>query len=123
MKRGMYLIVMAMLIAGTLSAQTWGRGFGPGRRMPGPQRNRNEAPETVTVRGNLGFSNGYISLEQDSITYYVLGLDRLIGFVEGLKEGAPVILEGTPFSPPGSQGDANIRFLLTDKLTFNGKEY
>ncbi|MDR2101722.1 MAG: hypothetical protein LBP43_04050, partial [Treponema sp.] len=39
------------------------------------------------------------------------------------KEGAPVILEGTPFSPPGSQGDANIRFLLTDKLTFNGKEY
>jgi hypothetical protein len=120
MKRGIYLIMMAILIAGTLSAQAGGRGSGPGRGMPSPRWNRNDAPETVTVQGNLGFSNGYISLEQDNITYYILGLDKLIGFVDGLKEGAPVTLEGTVFTP---QGDTAIRFLWAGKLTFNGKEY
>jgi hypothetical protein len=82
--------------------------------------NRNEAPETVTVSGTLGFSRGYISLEQDGITYYVLGLDKLIGFVDGLKEGASVTLEGTVFTPGAN---TPVRFLWAGKLSFNGKEY
>ncbi|MDR3139964.1 MAG: hypothetical protein LBT95_09900, partial [Treponema sp.] len=100
MKRRICLMVTAVLIAGTLTAQAWGPPgpWGPG--MPGLRQNRNEAPETVTVQGNLGFSKGYISLEQDNVTYYILGLDKLIGFVEGLKEGAPVTLEGTVLAPP-----------------------
>jgi hypothetical protein len=87
---------------------------------PGPRQNRGQAPETVTVNGTLGFSDGYISLKQDDITYYVLGLGQLIGFVDGLKEGARVNLEGYTFSP---QRDTKTQFLWVEKLTFNGREY
>jgi hypothetical protein len=59
-------------------------------------------------------------LEQDGITYYVLGLGQLIGFVDGLKEGAQVNLEGSVFTP---REDTKIRFLWAGKLTFNSREY
>jgi hypothetical protein len=93
--------------------------------VPDPQRpnfwgNRDEAREKVSLSGPLGFSNGYISLEQDGLTYYILGLDRLIGFVDGLKEGARVSLEGYVFTP---RQDTNIRILRAEKLIFNGREY
>jgi hypothetical protein len=88
--------------------------------MPAPGWNQRQAPETATVNGTLGFSGGYISLEQDDITYYILGLDKLIGFVDGLKEGARVSLEGYVIAP---RGDTKIRFFRAGKLTFNGKEY
>jgi hypothetical protein len=49
-----------------------------------------------------------------------VGLGQLIGFVDGLKEGAQVTLEGYVFTP---QRDTKIRFFRVGKLTFNGKEY
>jgi hypothetical protein len=92
----------------------------PNPQRPKPWGNRDEAREKVSLSGTLGFSNGYISLEQDGLTYYILGLDRLVGFVDGLKEGARVSLEGYVFTP---RQDTNVRILRAEKLSFNGKEY
>jgi hypothetical protein len=56
----------------------------------------------------------------DGTTYYVDGVRRLIGFVDGLKEGAAVKLEGTVKT---FHRDSDAQFLQTSKLTFNGKDY
>ncbi|MDR2759608.1 MAG: hypothetical protein LBB78_09535, partial [Spirochaetaceae bacterium] len=47
-------------------------------------------------------------------------IDRLIGFVDGLKEGASVTLEGYEFPVPA---DAEYRYLRVFRLNFNGKDY
>jgi hypothetical protein len=143
MKRIMYLGLMLLIGAGTLFAQQWGPpgcgmwGWGPGRPGPGgpgpqsgPSRGgpwdqsragpRNENRETVTVTGKLERINGQIALKQGQVTYYTAGLQRLIGFVDGLKEGAEVTLEGIALPYPGN---GETLSLLVSKLTLNGKEY
>jgi hypothetical protein len=95
-------------------------------------------PETTTLRGNLSVQNGQIALQDGGTVYYVRGLDHLIGFVEGLREGAAVILEGYSFEPPpagfrrtgdtagpgaGSAATAAGKLFVAQKLTLNGKEY
>jgi hypothetical protein len=47
-------------------------------------------------------------------------LDRLFGFVDGLKEGAPVKLDGYAADIPIAP---EYKFFLVEKLTLNGKEY
>jgi hypothetical protein len=80
----------------------------------------NENRETTTLTGKLELINGQIALKQGETTYYVAGLQRLIGFVDGLKEGAEVTLEGIALAYPGN---GETRSLLVSKLTLNGKEY
>jgi hypothetical protein len=94
-----------------VSAQSRGPDF---RGDPG------RGPEQVTVTGNLSLVNGLIALESDQTTYYVAGLERLIGFIDGLKEGAAVTLEGFAAAVPGAP---EYRYLRAAKLTLNGKEY
>jgi hypothetical protein len=88
--------------------------------MPGPRHISPESLETVTVSGTLGLVNGRIALQKDGETYMVRGLERLIGFVDGLKEGAAVTLEGFVRTGPA---DSKLHYLLVNKLTINGKEY
>jgi hypothetical protein len=110
-KHGMVLCALIFLGAGLVSAQ----GRAADRWLfPG------EAAERVKIGGKLGFVNGYIALESESITYYIHGLGQLIGFVEGLKEGAQVELEGRAVGVPDAPG---CRYFLAEKLVFNGKEY
>ncbi|MDR3130020.1 MAG: hypothetical protein LBU18_00560 [Treponema sp.] len=154
MKRIFYIALLAMLAAGSASAQQWGadrRGPGPmpGTRRyderwdygPGPGSRRDKLQdkrlnerreerrgtsrdnflgEAVAVTGSLELIDGNIALRQDSVTYYVAGLDRLTGFIEGLKEGAEVSLEGTALKLPG---EGERRILLPAKLVINGKAY
>lgn len=94
-----------------------GPGFGPVPRPdPGPGQSR----DSLTIQGTLSFVNGQIALKSGETTYYVRGLDRLFGFVDGLKEGAAVTLEGyageIPLAP-------EYRLFLAEKLVFNGREY
>jgi hypothetical protein len=49
-----------------------------------------------------------------------MGIDRLVGFIDGLKEGAAVSLEGWAFPLPRSENEQIFR---AEKLTLNGKEY
>jgi hypothetical protein len=77
--------------------------------------------ETVTVNGNLQFIEGRIAVIADGKTYYTNGpFQRLFGFVDGLKEGAAVKLDGAASPVPLNPG---ARFLWVTKLTFNGKTY
>jgi hypothetical protein len=76
---------------------------------------------TTTIRGTLGLSAGRISVVSGNITYYVRGLGRLVGFIDGLKEGAQVSLEGYA-SAPAIEGQRDRTFYPVT-LTLNGKNY
>ncbi|GHV85503.1 hypothetical protein AGMMS50230_11110 [Spirochaetia bacterium] len=77
------------------------------------------APAAVTVSGQLALVKGRIALQSGSDVYYVAGIQRLIGFVDGLKEGARISLEGYVRNFP--QG--NEKMLWASKLTIAGKSY
>jgi hypothetical protein len=111
MKRIVLCVLFAAVVSGVLVAQD------PGD--PGFSR-RNQAPEKITLSGSLGLSQGRIVLESGGNTYYIAGLERLIGFVEGLKEGASVSLEGWAFPLPRSETEQIFR---AAKLSLNGKDY
>jgi hypothetical protein len=61
-----------------------------------------------------------ISLESGGVLYYVMGLNRFIGFIDGLKEGAAVSLEGYDFEAPRLSG---TRLFRVTELRLNGKTY
>jgi hypothetical protein len=79
------------------------------------------AAPTTTIRGTLGLSAGRISVVSGNITYYVRGLARFVGFIDGLKEGAQVALEGYA-SAPAVEGQRDRAFYPVT-LTLNGKNY
>jgi hypothetical protein len=111
MKRIIVCVFFAVIVSGILLAQDSGG--------PGPFR-LNRTPERITLSGSLGLSRGRIALESGGTTYYIAGIDRLIGFVDGLKEGASVSLEGWAFPLPRSETEQIFR---AAKLGFNGKDY
>ena len=114
MKRIAILMLAGLLTGGFLTAQ--GVKNGPG---PGPDNNR-PVPTTVTVEGKLVFLNGYICVVTPAKTYIVRMPAFVYGFVDGLKEGAQVKLEGRERPLPVPQATSH---LMVTKLIFNGKEY
>ncbi|MDR2393148.1 MAG: hypothetical protein LBD93_03180 [Treponema sp.] len=113
MKRSIFCILLLGAVAGLLFTQhrnPWG----------GPDPWRQAAlPETIKVTGKLAVLDGMIALQDTDIRYYVRGIDRFIGFIEGLTEGATVTLEG--YSQASHSGE--FRFLRATKLTINTKVY
>ena len=126
MKRNVLFVLLALGIAALVSAQAgnfwpWGPGFG--NRMP----NRNTNPrapqittEDATVSGVLTLVRGSIAIKNGDITYMVMGLNRYIGFIDTLKEGARVTIEGQAMSNPQ---DEKTKFLVPSKLTIAEKDY
>jgi hypothetical protein len=76
--------------------------------------------ENVTVTGNLTIAQGMIAVKSDNITYLLPGLNRYVGFIDSLKDGASVKLEGSAMS---RSPDAKTKTLMISKLTIGGKEY
>jgi len=76
---------------------------------------------TTTIQGTLGLKNGRISVVNGNITYYVRGLERFVGFIDGLKEGSQVSLDGYA-SVPRVEGQKD-RLFYPVTLTLNGKTY
>jgi hypothetical protein len=111
MKKTLILLLLLIAVAGVTFAQVQGRDF----RRSGPRD-----AETSTITGKLELINGNIAVKNGDTVFYVIGLDRLIGFVDGLKEGAEVSLEGWAFAAPRN---GENRSFLVSKLTINGKEY
>jgi hypothetical protein len=101
MKRLAVLLAITLFVVGTVSAQQWGnnRGFS----------------QSITVNGTLQLQNGAIAVVNGNTIYYVPLLERYIGFIEGLKEGAQVNLEGY------ITNDGN--YVQPAKVTINGKIY
>ena len=72
-------MVIALVAAGTSWAQWWG------------------TPETVSIQGTAGLQNGqFVIISGDSV-YFVPLLGRYVGFIDGLREGASVSIEGFAF--------------------------
>jgi hypothetical protein len=101
MKR--FLIVLAMFLAviGVVSSQQWCNYLG--------------FSQNITITGTLQLQNGTIAVVNGTNIYYVPALERYIGFIEGLKEGTQVNLEGF------SAGNGN--YIQPSRLTLNGKTY
>jgi hypothetical protein len=99
MKRLGFFLVIAVLLASAVFAQ--GRDNWRGER------------KMVTVNGALRLENGIIALGSGDNAYYVPMLMRYTGFIDGLKEGANVSVEGYAFN----------KVLHPVKVTINGKAY
>jgi hypothetical protein len=76
--------------------------------------------EEVTITGELTILHGMLSIVSEGTTYLVAGLDRYIGFIDELKYGASVSLEGSAISLP-QQPDTKM--LRVSKMTLGGKDY
>jgi hypothetical protein len=65
-------------------------------------------------------ASGFPALRSGDVTYFVGGISRLVGFIDGLKEGAQVTIEG---SARTVSQDGKIKYLRPKKMTLNGKSY
>jgi hypothetical protein len=126
-KRTILFILLASCAIALIPAQgnnRRGPAFPPdGQRSPlwGRGEHRNYPPqETVTISGNLNISRGMIAISSGGVTYLTSGLYRFVGFIDGLKEGAAVTLEG--YAVPVRR-DNNVKLLQVQKMSLNGKEY
>ena len=117
MKRTVIVLLVGLAAASALSAQA----FGPRANMaPGTPFAQTQNLETVKVEGKLALINGMIAVKDKDKTYYVGGLQRLVGFIDGLKENAAVKLEGYAIAVAGAPEYLHLR---ATKLTFGGKDY
>ena len=89
-------------------------GGGDQRAVPRP------TVETAKISGNLTIAQGMIAVNSNGITYLITGLTRFIGFIDGFKEGASVVLEG--YAMPYPRND-KTRIMMAQKMTLNGKDY
>jgi len=81
MKKIGFVMVIAFLAIGTASAQGWGGGWGT-------------APQAISVTGTLQLQNGAIAVVSGNNVYFVPVLTQYIGFIEGLREGAQISMDG-----------------------------
>jgi hypothetical protein len=113
MKRFLMSTLLAFGIAGLAAAQNWGgRGFWGIGQMP--------VAESVTVSGSLTIVQGAPAVKSGDITYLLPGLMRYAGFIDSLKDGAQVKLEGAAITSPQ---DAKTKILRVSKLGIGGKDY
>jgi len=97
-KIGFFLLI-AVLAVGAVSAQSRG--------------DLQRISRTVTINGTLQLERGNIAVTSGSSVYLVPSLTRYIGFIEGLKEGATVSVEGYEYG--------NVLYPV--KVTIAGKSY
>jgi hypothetical protein len=120
MKRNLLLAAVILAVSGAVFARDEGyRNHNRQVRRAYDHLFRSAGQE-VTLDGNLGWVDGRIVLKTDAKTYFVSGLRPLVGFVDGLKDGAGVKLAGRARD---IEGVPEYGFLQAEKVTVNGKEY
>ena len=87
MKKIVFFMMIAIFIAGTVFAQD----------RVNPRENNRQRENSVSVEGNLKLEKGFVALESGDSVYLIPLLNRYIGFINGLKEGARVSVEGNTF--------------------------
>ncbi|MCL2069730.1 MAG: hypothetical protein FWH19_01940 [Treponema sp.] len=121
MKRKILFVLMIAALVATASAQ--GRERGERQRPDGTERQaRPQRPpaETVSLAGSLIVAQGMPALQSGNDTYLIFGLGRLIGFIDGLREGAQVTIDGTVVASPM---DSEIKILVPSQLALGGRTY
>ena len=136
MKKALIAIAIAFVVLGVASAQPFAQQTYPWSSQPrmgqmnvpayGPGYGRGYAVqgyapltlEKITLEGTLELVNSQVAIKKDNKTYYVMIPNRLYGFVDGLKEGANVKIDGYSHEIPGVKDSFAVR---VDALTLNGK--
>jgi len=117
MKRLTISLVIIALAAGSIFAQPIRDAQQERNNRPEAQNHR-EAPNrpqanNVTVEGTLKLEKGFVAVESGTDVYLVPMLNRYIGFIGGLKEGAKVTVEGRGFR----------NMIQPSKVNIDGKAY
>lgn len=115
MKRLLALVIASLIVGGSLAAQNMmprNSGVGPAPAL--------QQGEVTKIEGRLELVNGFIAIKSRDKTYYLRGIQHLIGFVDGLKEGAQVKIEGYAVELAVAPEYAHMR---VTKLTLGSKEY
>jgi len=76
-------------------------------------QNRQNPANNVKVEGTLKLEKGFVAVESGENVYLVPMLNRFIGFIGGLKEGAKVTIEGRGFN----------NMVQPVKVSIDGKDY
>lgn len=113
MKKLVVLAVVALTACGAIFAQTVPVPYGS------PAYAQTTAP-LVKVDGKLTLINGIIGIKSGSKTYYLPMLQRLSGFVDGIKDGASVKVEGYEYPLAAAPEYSTV---MVTKLTVAGKDY
>jgi len=124
MKRTVLFVMIFSCILAFVTAQDGNRreqrrGHGQPQSREHHRGNRPNA-ESVNISGNLTLVRGRIAVISNDLTYFAVGLNRYVGFIDGLKDGAAVTLQGNAFPVPQNE---KARFLQVQKLTLAGKDY
>jgi hypothetical protein len=98
MKKLIFVLVITVLVIGIVSAQNWG--------------NRGN-PQSVTVYGTLQLQNSQIVVVSGNTVYFCPMIGRYVGFIDGLKKGNSVTIEGFTYG----------NMLQPTKLTAGGQSY
>ncbi|MCL2762242.1 MAG: hypothetical protein FWD36_03415 [Treponema sp.] len=99
MKKLGLVLAVVFLVMGMASAQSREKSQGAAR--------------PITVNGTLQLHNGAIAVADGSTVYVVPRLGRYIGFIDGLKEGNSVTIEGY----------VSQNLVHPSKVTIAGKSY
>jgi len=121
MKRFLVFSVIVFLIAGMISAQPIVEQRNSDskekpeqlRNSPPPRSNRAREDNSVTVEGVLKLEKGFVAVENADNVYIVPMLNRYIGFITDLREGAKASVEGYEFK----------NMIHPTKVTIEGKSY
>ena len=120
MKKIVTVCIVALTAIGAVSAQ----GFGgrPGAMGQGfqPQAQVQAAQVKSTIEGKLALVQGHPAVTVKDKTYFVRLPQFLYGFVDGLKEGASVKVEGYEVAVPYAP---NSYFFQATSLTIGSKSY
>lgn len=132
MKKALIAVAIAFIALGAASAQPFNgqnqvpygmgqmNGPGAGRGYSYAQQATPIVVEKVTVEGKLELVSGRVAIKQDAKTYFVMIPARLYGFIDGLKEGATVKIDGYAHAIPTLKDSFALR---ASTLTLNGKTY
>ncbi|TFG80348.1 MAG: hypothetical protein E4H20_11110 [Spirochaetales bacterium] len=118
MKRIAIVLVIALAGVAAVSAQGYGMWGAPGQGIA-PYAAQ-PVQETVKIDGKLNLVQGHPSVVTGGKTYFVRIPGMLYGFIDSLKEGATVKLEGYATAVPLA---ADSFFFQATKLTVGGKDY
>jgi len=110
MKRFLVFSVIVFLVTGMVFAEPIKEQRNSAPRAAREQKRENNS---VTVEGTLKLEKGFVAVENADNVYVVPMLNRYIGFINGLREGAKVSVEGYEFK----------NMIRPIKVTIEGKSY
>jgi len=118
MKRITLLVLLAVCAFAAAHSQNTTRQAPSNRQKV--NQTPSSTPEKITVRGNLAVTQDMIAVISGNTTFLVPELKKYSGFIDDLKDGAPVTIEGSALNNPD---DSKVKTIIPDKMTLAGKEY